>query len=154
MPSPLLLARILSSSEEPDADRLRTAGRLVIAYARALCESRIGALVVVDNITADDFDLPERKAERVIANTAAHFQIPLLRVTHSGGQDARTAFADGVLPADRGVVTDHPAAVPVQPGDPVPAGAWFTSEGELSPDTRPEDLHELIAAIAATAVHD
>lgn len=152
VPSPLLLARILAASATPDEARVRAAGRLVIAYARALCDARVSALVVVDGAFPDPFDAAESKAERVVANTARHFEIPLLRVLPSGCAAERGRGADGVLAADPAADAGSPTAVPVAPGDAIPPGAWFTSAGELDPDSRPEDLHRLLADVAAAPV--
>lgn len=152
VPSPLLLARILAGSAAPDEARVRAAGRLVVAYARALCDARVSALVILDGPFPDPLDPVESKSERVVANTARHFEIPLLRALPAGCAPERSQGAAGVLAADPTVQTGLPTAVPVAPGDTIPPRSWFTSAGELAPDSRPEDLHRLLADVAAAPV--
>lgn len=156
VPGVATLARLLAGDElsAPDAAE-RLAARLVIEAARGYGEARVAALLVLDD--AEGFATAEsaavRRAERVLANTARFFDIPLLRSVPAGADaDAeRIAPAHAALPADE-PVTGVPSAVPVTPGEPVPVpSAWYTSAGELDPALPPELLHDLVGALRTDA---
>jgi hypothetical protein len=127
----------------------------VIEAARGYGEARVAALLVLDD--AEGFAATEsaavRRAERVLANTARFFDIPLLRSVPAGADaDAeRIAPAHAALPADE-PVAGVPSAVPVTPGEPVSVpAAWYTSAGELDPALPPELVHDLVGALRTDA---
>ncbi|WP_136707385.1 hypothetical protein [Agromyces sp. H66] len=154
VPGVATLARLVATESGADAAE-RLAARLVIEAARGYGEARVDALLVLDD--AEGFAAAEsaavRRAERVLANTARFFDIPLLRSVPAGaGADAeRIAPAQAALPADE-PVTGVPSAVPVTPGAPVSVpAAWYTSAGELDPALPPELLHDLVGALRTDA---
>ena len=156
VPGVATLARLLAVDEPaaPDAAE-RLAARLVIEASRGYGEARVAALLVLDD--AEGFAATEsaavRRAERVLANTARFFDIPLLRSVPAGADaDAeRIAPAHAAVPADA-PVAGVPSAVPVTPGEPVSVpSAWYTSAGELDPALPPELLHDLVGALRTDA---
>lgn len=157
VPGVATLARLVATGVEGGADAAeRLAARLVIEAARGYGEARVAALLVADDaegFAAAAGSAAVRRAERVLANTARFFDIPLLRSVPAGARaDAdRIAPAHAALPADE-PVAGVPSAVPVTPGEPaaLPA-AWYTSAGELDPALPPELLHDLVGALRSDA---
>ncbi len=154
VPGVATLARLLAAgSDDPteSAAAERLAARLVIEAARGFGEARAAAVLVLDDATgfAAEPSGAARRAERVLGNTAAFFDLTLLRAVPAGADaDAeRIAPAKGALPADA-PVPGVPSATPVTPGEPVGvASGWYTSAGELDPALPPELLHDLVGAL-------
>ena len=155
VPGVATLAGLLRTDEPATDAAERLAARLVIEAARGYGEARVAALLLLDDAEgfAATSSAAVRRAERVLANTARFFDIPLLRSVPAGADaDAeRIAPAHAALPADE-PVAGVPSAVPVTPGEPVSVpSAWYTSTGELDPALPPELLHDLVGALRADA---